>query len=190
MFSNNLILVTGFPGTGKTTLARKIAEDYKLPLLERDAIKLLLLRELGFRDRAWSRKIGKTSYDILYYAIEQHLKSEGSIVIESDFGPHFANEIFEQWSITYNFSCLQIICNAEKEIIIQRFKTRMSKDVNHPSFSEGDEGIKDLLQTISPGIRSPLHIANKVINVDTTKVELIEYERIYEQINQFISKYK
>jgi adenylate kinase family enzyme len=38
-----LIIITGLPGTGKTTLARDLAKRYGLPLLSKDTIKERLM---------------------------------------------------------------------------------------------------------------------------------------------------
>jgi predicted kinase len=66
-----LILISGFSCTGKTTLARKIAEKYSLPLISRDDIKESLFDSLGYSDREWSKKLGIASYDLLYFFTEQ-----------------------------------------------------------------------------------------------------------------------
>lgn len=50
--SPQVILVNGLPATGKTTLARRIATDLRLPLLAKDAIKETLFDTLGWSDRA------------------------------------------------------------------------------------------------------------------------------------------
>ncbi|WP_425432548.1 AAA family ATPase [Hydrococcus rivularis] len=42
-----LILISGLPCTGKTTLARKIAQKLQLPLVCRDDIKESLFDSLG-----------------------------------------------------------------------------------------------------------------------------------------------
>jgi tRNA uridine 5-carbamoylmethylation protein Kti12 len=48
-----LVLVTGPPTSGKTTLARPLAHHLDLPLLGKDAIKEALFDTLGTGDRAW-----------------------------------------------------------------------------------------------------------------------------------------
>jgi predicted kinase len=53
-----LILVTGPPASGKTTLAQPLARQLGVPLLGKDTVKEALFDTLGTGDRAWSRRLG------------------------------------------------------------------------------------------------------------------------------------
>jgi predicted kinase len=60
------VVVNGPPGSGKTTLAAPLAAALGLPLLAKDAVKETLLDELGYADRAASRRIGAASGEVLW----------------------------------------------------------------------------------------------------------------------------
>jgi predicted kinase len=50
---------------GKTTLARRLARDLRLPLLEKDVIKEALAETLDTPDRNASRQIGAASMRVM-----------------------------------------------------------------------------------------------------------------------------
>ena len=45
------ILVTGIPASGKSTMARFLAEAFGLPVISKDRIKECLYDTMGFRSR-------------------------------------------------------------------------------------------------------------------------------------------
>ena len=77
-----VILVNGLPATGKTTLARRLATDLRLPLLAKDAIKETLFDTLGWSDRVWSRRLGAVTFTLLYMLLEEQLRAGRSCVVE------------------------------------------------------------------------------------------------------------
>jgi predicted kinase len=52
------VIVSGAPGSGKTTVARAIAEGFGLPLFAKDTIKEALMDALGVPDPVSSRRLG------------------------------------------------------------------------------------------------------------------------------------
>ncbi len=57
-----LVVVTGPPAAGKTTIAREIARRLHLPLIAKDTIKEALFDGLGTGDLAWSQRLGTATY--------------------------------------------------------------------------------------------------------------------------------
>src|SRR5665213_3337034 len=60
---------TGLPGSGKTTLAGKLANSLNLPLIAKDHFKEILFDTMGIGDRARSRKIGQAAIALQYDAM-------------------------------------------------------------------------------------------------------------------------
>ena len=97
-----LIIVSGPPGSGKTTLATRLAADLRLPLLTKDRIKEILFDTLGWSDRAWSQRLGTATMELLYADLEAQLAAGCPSVIESNFrvewaGPRFASVAGTLW---------------------------------------------------------------------------------------------
>ena len=60
-----LVLISGAPGTGKTTMGRHLATGLRIPYLGKDLIKESLFDSLGTKDREWSVKLGIASIEKL-----------------------------------------------------------------------------------------------------------------------------
>ena len=91
------IMVLGLPATGKTQLAKKLAAQFHLPLISKDDIKEIIFDGLGWHDRAWSKKAGRTTFALIDYILEGQLKAGNSIIVESPYDPTFQNEKLQRW---------------------------------------------------------------------------------------------
>jgi len=60
--------------------------------LARDDLKEHLFDTLGWSDRQWSRKLGLASGRVLYHLLEELLKANQSLVVESNFRKELASQ--------------------------------------------------------------------------------------------------
>src|SRR5438552_6470048 len=61
-----IVVVSGAPGTGRSTLAGIIADRLQLPLLSVDVIKEALGDALGLGDESWSDRVGDAAADFVF----------------------------------------------------------------------------------------------------------------------------
>src|SRR5579859_1243575 len=81
-----VVLVSGAPGAGKTTLAGPLAAGLGFALLGKDRIKETLHDALGApeADRPWSRRLGGAAMELIWA-----LASDApAVVLEANFRPH------------------------------------------------------------------------------------------------------
>jgi predicted kinase len=85
-----LVLVSGAPGSGKTTLAAPLAAELGFALLGKDRIKETLHDALGApaSDLAWSRRLGAAAMELLWTLAAD----APAVVLEANFRPRHAYE--------------------------------------------------------------------------------------------------
>lgn len=92
MKPTDVVLITGHPATGKTTLAEYLAQELYLPLIAKDHIKETLFNTLGWSTAEWSRQISVATWNLLYQQVETLLAARVGHIVEANFDPSFAND--------------------------------------------------------------------------------------------------
>lgn len=182
-----IIIITGPTCTGKSTLAKKVSEEFDLPIIGKDEIKELLFDTLGSKDREWSKKLGVASIELLYMFIKKFLKVGKPFIIEANFRAERDSETFQRLQREYNFFPIQINCKCDGEVLFERFKKRSKSGQRHLGHQD-HLNYEEFKPTILQGGREPLDIEGKVIDFDSTDLEAIDYETIFEEIRSVIKK--
>ena len=180
MHKPTLILILGLPATGKTTISRHIAEHFNLPLLVKDDIKEIMFDGLGWSDREWSQKVGRTAFQLLDYVVEQQLKSGHSIIVETPLRPEYENEKFQKWQADYGFHCIQVLCDADINVLAERFEAR-AKDDRHPGHVDHTH-LEEFKAMLAKGKAEALDVKGGLIEVDTTDFSKVDERAIFAQI--------
>jgi len=154
-----LVVVSGLPGSGKTTLARQIAPALGLPLISKDVIKEALFDVLGTGDLDWSRRLGAASHKIMYALAAD---SAGA-VLES----HFWHGVSEPDLLSVGMPIIQVFCRCPAELALARYEARASGPLRHPGHLPSHQRAEATAAWAS-STPAPLALEAPLVEVDTT----------------------
>ncbi len=185
--ARTLIVVTGPPCAGKTTLAAQLGRDLSLPVIHRDVLKEILFDSLGVRDRAWSREVGGSSHDLLFSMLESLLKVGYPCIVESNFEVGRASVRLEQLCKTSGFVPVEILCTAETETLRRRYLARLESGERHA----GHVDHLNLDETSARWVNSrhgSLGLGGPNLRVDTTNFGKAEYDLLLSEIKILVGE--
>lgn len=136
-----LVVIHGAPGSGKTTLARRLRQDLTLPILGKDDLKELLFETIPQSDRDFSRLQGAVAADMLYAFARCFLSEGQSVMIEGAFWAERARKDIHTILDTTNAKVLELFCHVDEEVRLERFHQRLLKGERHPALVDTDKAI-------------------------------------------------
>ncbi len=114
-----VVVVTGPPAAGKTTIARELAARLRLPLIAKDTIKEALFDALGTGDLAWSQRLGDATYLAMLAVAEESVAAGADLVLEANFIRGGESRLA---ALPARF--VQVHCSAPLELLVERYASR------------------------------------------------------------------
>jgi predicted kinase len=152
-----IVLVSGSPAAGKTTVAIPLAQALGLPLIAKDDFKEVLIDILGDRDGdlAWSRTIGSAAWTLLWKMAER----APAAVIEANFRPDSVYE--RERLLRLDARIVEVYCRCPFAVLSRRFRERQqTAHAAHP--------LRTMPASWATEFARPMGLG-AVIEVDTTQ---------------------
>jgi predicted kinase len=135
-----VILVTGLPGTGKSTLARELTARHRLPLIAKDHIKEPLLDVLGAANAAQSRRLSDASFAVLFGIAQELAACGASFVLEGNFRPgEHESPLAEALGAA---ELAQVLCRVPEDERIARLNARAGDPSRHAGHRLGEPALQ------------------------------------------------
>jgi predicted kinase len=121
------MIILGTPASGKTTLARRLAAELRVPCLCKDDVKEALFEILGVCDRDGSRRYSDASFAAQLRLAKTQLQAGLSCLLEANWRGEHAPAVLGIAGST-GARLAQILCRCEPGERVRRFTSR----VRHP----------------------------------------------------------
>jgi chloramphenicol 3-O-phosphotransferase len=152
----SLVLVTGSPASGKTTLAVPLARLLDLPLVSKDAIKEALFDSLGHADLQWSRRLGAASFAVMFALLRYFPVA----VAEAPFAPVAGPEL-----LAICPRPIEVFCRCPDPEVMRRYLVRAPS--RHPGHLD-HQMAAEIRVRLERGV-GPLGLGGPLLEVDTTR---------------------
>ncbi|WP_421931669.1 AAA family ATPase [Phenylobacterium sp.] len=153
-----VVMVSGAPGAGKSTLAVPLAQALALPLLSKDVIKERLADVLGQRaePEVWTKALGSASMELIWTLAAL----SPAVVLEANFRPK--NPYERRMLSGLGGRLVEVYCRCPPEEASRRYSARSVIGNRHAIHT-----LRDLPADLLAEYDGPVGLG-RVIEVDTT----------------------
>lgn len=177
-----LVIVTGRPGSGKTTLSKKLGKILYFPVVSRDEIKEGYVNTFDVKHDKLPKDTNRIATEIFFKNIRLLLSNKVSLVAEAAF----QHKIWKPEIIKFKkYSDIIIVyCEVTAKVAAQR---HLERGLNNPKreFFHGDKRVSYFKKTgivLSAGEYKPPAVETPILTVSTLDGYSPKLEQIKKQI--------
>lgn len=143
-----VVIISGVPGAGKTTLAWQLSRLLHVPMLSRDDIKTGLHVSAESDDPSDVWQFASRAFEVFYETAENYLRADVSIVIEAAFHAGYSEPELAALAELGNLVHLEVA--TPHDVSLRRYRARAEAGLRHPAHNDAafagqmESGEKDL----------------------------------------------
>ena len=133
----DLIILSGLPASGKSTVAKALQGAFPYPILEKDRIKECLFDTLGFQSHAEKRRLDAAAAQILLQTAEDILNAGNSLILDNNFDTA-AGEALRSLQERCRPRSVTVLLTADEDTLYERYLARDQAHTRHPGHALSD----------------------------------------------------
>lgn len=177
--ANRVLVISGLPAAGKSTVARALQSRLVWPLLAKDPIKERLFDTVGACDAEASRRLSAASYAVMFEHARQLATTRVDFMLEGNFRWSALAESFASLGEHVEFT--QVWCTAPVDVLVDRLRHRVTAGSRHPAHPDADN-LDALVREISAPA-PPLPLRGTTFTLDTSSADA---DRVLAEIIAFL----
>ena len=138
---NFCIVITGLPSSGKSTIGKVIANELRLPYLDKDDYLETLFEDKGIGDLKWRQQLSRESDELFKRDAQKHKAA----VLVSHWRPKGSNSTSGtpvEWIEKTYAHIIELYCRCPVDEVAKRFMSRS----RHPGHQDGMKSKKEILE--------------------------------------------
>jgi predicted kinase len=164
-----LVIVSGAPASGKTTLSRLLADRLPLPLLAKDRLRGVFFDAFNDETREVSRPLVAPTFVVYSELISELLRAGVGVVAECNY--HRGISEPELRPVAALGTPVIIHCETDRELSYRRFRERTALALPERRYAFDHDRVAEIEQGRVPDAwarAEPVEIDAPVLRVDTT----------------------
>jgi predicted kinase len=190
--NRKIIIIEGYLASGKSTFARRLSKEIKVPYLIKDTFKIALCESVQITSREESKRFSAITFDGIIYVVERFLETGHPIIIEGNFVPAGVKKVDEAGvikalldkyaceSLTYKFF-------GDKHVLYERYIERDKLPERGDANRDFDEVPYEIYERYCHKL-DKFDVGGKVIKIDTTDFGKVSFESHVNAARLFINK--
>ena len=166
MSDARVIVVTGPPASGKSSLSRELAERLSVPLLSKDELKERLYETIG-SGAELERQIERAALAIVFSVAGTQLDAGVPVILESDFQRPRDEEPLRDLARDHRAGVVQVHCKRDADELVDHFVERVLEGRRHPGHGDEPADAAEVRAKLDSGVWDPLDLGGETIEVDT-----------------------
>jgi predicted kinase len=170
------VIVSGLPASGKSTLARVLAERLSLSLMDKDEILESLFDSLGTGDHSWRHRLSRASDDILFSLAA---RTPGAVLDNwwnHETAPARLRELGGR--------LIEVFCDCDPAVAAERFQAR-SRHPGHLDPQHTPEQVAERVAFVRDTFPGPLHLGGPLLVIDTNRS--VDHDLVTRRLDHLIA---